>query len=206
MIKNFETYLKKAQLSHKIMIYLMPIILIGGLVFTYVLPMLEEEVDMLESEQAKLSSNIKRKQPKTVKKKLKKAKSKLLALKEQSDLDKDSLNFLYAKLTNLEVLEFDEKQWTLTLDDILKKSLKLNLAIKQIKNSDSQTEKKAQTIVPKKYVEIIGSGKYSDALKYLNFIESRQFLVDVKNIKIEKQTESKNIDFQFDFTIYGVNI
>ncbi len=206
LFEEFESYLKKVQLTQKIMILLMPIILIGGIVFMYLTPIQEDELEMLESENTKLQSNIKRKQPRIVKKKIKKSETTLLALKEKVEEDRDSLNYLYAKLTNMEVLEFNEQQWTITLDEILKQSLNLNIKIKHIKNSDSQMQEKHKNIVPKKYVEIIGSGKYSNTLKYLHFIENRQFLVDVKNIKMKKQDDSKNIDFHFNFTIYGVNI
>lgn len=206
LLEEFEAYLKKVQLTQKIMIFLMPIILIGGIVFMYLTPIQEEELEMLEGENTKLHANIKRKQPRVIKKKIKKSEATLLALKEQVEKDRDSLNYLYAKLTNMEVLEFNEQQWTVTLDEILKKSLKLDIKIKHIKNSDSQQKEKDEKIVPKKYVEIIGSGKYSDTLKYLHFIENRQFLVDVKNIKMKKQEDSENIDFHFNFTIYGVNL
>jgi Tfp pilus assembly protein PilO len=206
LFEEFEIYLKKVQLTQKIMIFLMPIILIGGIIFMYLTPMQEEELDMLESENTKLHANIKRKQPRVVKKKIKKAETSLLTLKEIFEENHDALNYLYAKLTNMEVLEFNEQQWTVTLDEILKKSLKLNIKIKHIKNSDSELKEGSDKIVPKKYVEIIGSGKYSDTLKYLHFIENRQFLVDVKNIKMKKQEDSKKIDFHFNFTIYGVNL
>jgi Tfp pilus assembly protein PilO len=206
LFEEFEIYLKKVQLTQKIMIFLMPIILIGGIVFMYLTPMQEEELDMLDSENTKLHANIKRKQPRVVKKKIKKAETTLLTLKEIFEENHDALNYLYAKLTNMEVLEFNEQQWTVTLDEILKKSLKLNIKIKHIKNSDSELKEGSDKIVPKKYVEIIGSGKYSDTLKYLHFIENRQFLVDVKNIKMKKQEDSKKIDFHFNFTIYGVNL
>jgi len=188
------------------MIYFMPIILIGGILFMYFIPIQEEALEMLESEQSKLHANIKRKQPRTLKKKIKKAETTLLSLKEKVGEDRDSLNYLYAKLTNMEVLEVNEQQWTVTLDEILKKSLNLNIKIKHIKNSDSKLKEDHKNIIPKKYVEIIGSGTYSNALKYLHFIENRQFLVDVKNIKMNKQEDSKDIDFHFNFTIYGVNI
>ena len=206
LLENFEKYLKKVQLTQKIMIFLMPIILIGGVVFMLVTPLQEEEVEMLESESAKLHANIKRQKPRNVKKNIQKSQEKLLTLKEDAEKNRDSLNFLYAKLTNMEVLEFNEQQWTATLDEILKKSLNLNIKIKQIKNSNSKEKETNKKIVPKKYVEIIGSGKYSDTLKYLHFIENRQFLVDVKNIKMEKQSDSENIDFHFNFTIYGIKI
>jgi hypothetical protein len=206
LFEKFENYLKKVQLTQKIMIFLMPAILVGGIVFMYLTPMQVEELDSLESESNKLQANIKRKQPRVVKKKIKKSEATLLSLKESAEEDRDSLNFLYAKLSNMEMLEFNEQQWTVTLDEILKKSLKLDIKIKHIKNNDSELKDGSDKIIPKKYVEIIGSGNFGNTLKYLHFIENRQFLVDVKNIKMQKQIDSENIDFHFNFTIYGANI
>lgn len=206
LISNFEAYLKKVQSSQKILIYLMPILLVSGIVFMYLTPMQTEELEMLESESTKLHANIKRKAPRTLKKKIQKEKETLLTLKEQVAEDRDSLHFLYAKLTNLEVLEFNEQQWTATLDAILKKSLTLDIKIKHIKNSDSEQKNGTDNIIPKKYVEIIGSGTYSDTVKYLHFIENRQFLVDIKNINMQRNQDTQKIDFHINFTIYGVNI
>ena len=138
LLEKFEKYLKKVQLTQKIMIFLMPITLIGAVVFMLVTPLQEEEVEMLESESAKLHANIKIQKPRNVKKNIQKSQEKLLTLKEDAEENRDALNFLYAKLTNMEVLEFNEQQWTVTLDEILKKSLNLNIKIKQIKNSNSK--------------------------------------------------------------------
>ncbi len=205
-VEKFEIYLKKVKPTQKILIFLMPLILFGGILFMTVLPMQEEEIEMLDAQNSKLTTNIKRKSSKTVKKKIQKSKKELLALKEKVQRDHDSLSFLYARLTNLEILEFSEQQWAVTLDDILKKSLSLNIKIKHIKNSDSEAKKAQEKIVPKKYVEIKGSAKFSDALEYLNFIENRQFLVDIKNIQMSRSENLQDIDFVINFTIYGVNI
>lgn len=206
LFTKFEDFLKKAEKPQKILIYLMPAMIVGGLIFMIISPMQVEELEMLESENAKLQSNIKRKAPRTVKRNIQLENKKLLALKEKMEEDRDSLHYLYAKLTNMEVLEFNEHQWTATLDEILKKSLTLDITIKHIKNSDSEQKNIVENIIPKKYVEIIGSGKYSDTLKYLHFIENQQFLVDIKNIKMNRHEESQDIDFHINFTIYGVNI
>ncbi len=205
-MKQFEEYLKKLKFSHKVLIYLMPMIVAFGVSFVYLLPLQEDEIINLEDQNSKLQANIKRKSPKTVKRQILQIKNEVLTLKEKNEQDFDSLNFLYAKLTNLEISEFSEKEWTLTLDEILKKSLNLNIDIKHIKNSNSKNLDKTKSIVPKKYVEIIGNAKFSDTMKYLNFIENQQFLVDIKNIKMQKSENSENIDFHINFTIYGVNI
>lgn len=206
IVKKFEQYLKSIKFSQKIFIYLLPLVAVFVGVFISVVPLQEEKLQLSYEVERKLLANIKRKSPKIIKNDVKKVKKELLSLKQSAEEDLDSLYFLRAKLTNLEVLEFNELQWTATLDEILKKSLSLDIKIKHIKNSDSNILKSSENLVPKKYVEIIGTGRYMDALKYLHFIENRQFLVDIKNIKMDKKLDTNEIDFHINFTIYGVNI
>ncbi len=207
VLTEFESYLQKVKLSQKIFIYLMPIMIVGSIVFMFILPVQEEELEVITSQQDQLHRDIKRKQPRTYKRKIKKSQEALLVLKEGVEKNKDSLNYLYAKLSNLEISDFDEKKWALTLDDILQKSLSLDIAIDYIKNSDSKIDIAKSEIVPKKYIEISGKGSYNSTLKYLHFIENTQFIVDIKNIQMEKIDEDADvIQFSINFTIYGVNI
>ncbi len=208
MLSEFESYLQKVKLSQKIFIYLMPLMLVGALIFMFIMPQQDEDLEVITSQQEQLHRDIKRKQPRSIKRKIKKAEQKLLALREDVEENRDSLNYLYAKLSNLEISDFDEKKWALTLDDILKKSLSLDISIDYIKNSDSKTDIHKSEIVPKKYIEISGRGSYNSTLAYLHFIENTQFIVDIKNIQMEKINEegSDMIQFSINFTIYGVNI
>ncbi len=206
ILKKLEHYLKNIKPTQKIFIYLLPVAIVVSGVFMFVVPSQEEQLQFLNESETKLLSNIKRKSLKTIKRDIKNIQNEILVLKEKTEEDLDALYFLRAKLTNLEVLEFNELQWTTTLDEILKKSLDLDIKIKHIKNSDSKILKRSENLVPKKYVEIIGTGRYSDTLKYLHFIENRQFLVDIKNIKMDSKVETNEIDFHINFTIYGVNI
>ncbi len=207
LIQDFENYLQKAKLSQKVFIYLMPIMIVGAVVFMFISPSYDETLETLTAQQEQLHRDIKRKLPRTIKRKIAKNEKKLLSLKEEVDENKDTLNYLYAKLSNLELSDFDEKKWALTLDEILQKSLTLHIDIDYIKNSDSKREVKAGEIIPKKYVEIHGKGSYSSTLSYLNFIENTQFIVDIKDIKMQKLQESPNkIEFSINFTIYGVTL
>ncbi len=208
MLTEFESYLQKVKRSQKIFIYLMPIMIVGAIIFMFIAPQQDEDLEILTSQQEQLHRDIKRKQPRTIKRKIKKAEQKLLVLREEVEKNRDSLNYLYAKLSNLEISDFDEKRWALTLDDILKKSLTLHISIDYIKNSDSKSDSKQSEIVPKKYIEISGKGSYNSTLAYLHFIENTQFIVNVKNIQMEKTDEegSDMIQFSINFTIYGVNI
>ncbi len=208
MLSEFESYLQKVKISQKIFIYLMPIMIVGAVIFMFITPWQDEELEILSSQQDQLHRDINRKQPRSIKRKIKKAQEQLLVLKEDVEKNRDSLNYLYAKLSNLEISDFDEKRWALTLDDILKKSLTLHISIDYIKNSDSKSDIHQSEIVPKKYIEISGKGSYNSTLEYLHFIENTQFIVDVKNIQMEKIDEegSGMIQFSINFTIYGVNI
>ncbi len=207
MLKNFEEYLKKAPSNQKLMIFAMPALIIGALVWYLILPVQEERMDTLSQEISQLQSNIQRKSPRILRKKIKKSEKKLLALKDEYERNRDDLNYLYARLTNLEISEFDAKRWTITLDAILKESLKLGITLQNIKNNDAKEGKKSENIVAKKYVEISGVGSYDKAVKYLAFIEDSGFLIDVKNIKMEKaQEDESRVEFSINFTIYGVNL
>lgn len=207
VLTEFESYLQKVKLSQKIFIYMMPIMIVGAIVFMFITPLQDEELEVITSQQDQLHRDIKRKQPRTIKRKIQKAEKELLVLREDVETNKDSLNYLYAKLSNLEISDFDEKKWALTLDDILQKSLSLDIAIDYIKNSDSKMDLAKSEIVPKKYIEIAGKGSYNSTLKYLHFIENTNFIVDIKNIQMEKSEADKEmIHFSINFTIYGVNI
>ena len=205
-IEKFENYLHKITLPQKIGIYLLPALLTGVIIYLDVLPLQEESYDQLTQRHDQIQRDIKRKSPFVLRKKIKKSKQKLLILKSKVQEDKDDLNFLYAKLTNLELAEFNESKWTQALDHILKKSLDLHITINHIKNNNSENKDQKKSILPKKYVEIAGTGSYKDTLAYLNFIESRNFLIKIKNINFSNNPKKAQINFVINFTIYGVNI
>lgn len=205
-VEKFNQYLSKLSLFQRIFIFLLPAFISATIIYLDILPMQEEELDQLTQQTEQLHRDIRRKSPIILRRKIKKSKKQLLALKTKVETSRDDLNFLYAKLSNLEISEFSEEKWALTLDKILKKSLALNLTLEHIKNNDSEIKNPAKDILPKKYVEITGKGSYKDAIKYLGFIENRQFLIDIKNIKFEKDATSNNVGFNINFTIYGVNL
>ncbi len=215
MLERFETFLQLAPRNQRLMIFAMPFMLVGALVWYLILPMQEERIDTLSQEITQLQHNIKRASPARLRSKIARTKKELLALRSRYERDRDDLNYLYARLSNLEIGEFDAKKWTITLDAILKESLKLGITLENIKNSDAGTKKKGahkkvhkmDNIIAKKYVEISGSGTYDKAVRYLAFIEDSGFLIDVKNIRMDRSDkEIGRVDFTIDFTIYGVQL
>ena len=205
-IEKLENYLSKIKPVQRAVIYLLPAFLTAAIIYLDILPVQEEELDLLTQESEQIHRDIKRKSPSVLRKKIKKAETKLLTLKTRVEENRDDLNYLYAKLTNLEISDFNEAKWALTLDKILKKSLALNIKIKHIKNNNSEIKNPGKDILPKKYVEISGEGSYKAVVSYLSFIENTQFLIDIKNIKFQKMSETQTVDFSINFTIYGVNL
>ncbi len=206
-IEKFENYLTKIRPAQRYFIYLLPALLAAAIVYLDILPLQEERLDTLTQQHEQLERDIKRKSPTRLRAKIKKSEKKLLALKSDVEEKRDDLNFLYARLTNLEISEFNDARWAMTLDKILKESLKRDIEIAHIKNSDSDLKKRNKRVLPKKYVEIEGRGSFKDILKYIAFIENTQFLIDIKNIKMEKiADEGRTVHFTLNFTIYGVNL
>ncbi|HHD83992.1 MAG TPA: hypothetical protein ENK93_03865 [Campylobacteraceae bacterium] len=205
-IEKFENYLTKIKPAQRYFIYLLPALLTAAIIYLDILPMQEEALDTRTQRHDQLQRDIKRKSPVVLRRKIRKAEKKLLALKTDVEEKRDDLTFLYAKLTNLEISEFNEAKWALTLDKILKESLKHRIALSHIKNSDSEVKRPGDAVLPKKYVEITGKGTFKETLKYLSFIENTQFLIDIKNLKMEKIPEEEKIKFTINFTIYGVNL
>ena len=205
-IEKFENYLSKIKPLQRYAIYLLPALLAGAIIYLDILPIQEEDLDTLTQRHDQLQRDIKRKSPARLRKKIKNTEKNLLALKTDVEEKRDDLNFLYAKLTNLEISEFNEAKWALTLDKILKESLRHHITLKHIKNSDSKAKNPNESVLPRKYVEISGRGSFKETLKYLSFIENTQFLIDVKNLKMEKTDDEEAIDFMINFTIYGVNL
>lgn len=204
--EKMENYFTRIKPTQRYFIYLLPALLAAAIVYLDILPMQEEELDTLSQQNEQLQRDIERKSPAVLQRKIRKSQKKLLALKTEVEEQEDDLHYLYAKLTNLEISEFNEAKWALTLDRILKESLKHHIAIEHIKNSDSEVKNPNREVLPKKYVEITGQGDFKAVLKYLAFIENTQFLIDMKNIKMEKLPEKSEIKFAFNFTIYGVNL
>ncbi len=205
-LEKFDNYLNKIKPAQRYFIYLLPALLSIAIIYLDILPIQEEELDTLTQRQEQLKRDIKRKSPARLRAKIKKAKKELLALKTEVEENRDDLNYLYAKLTNLEISTFDEQKWAITLDKILKESLRRHITIKHIKNIDSEVKNPNDSVLPKKYVEITGRGNFKETLKYLAFIENTQFLIDIKNIKFQKIPDENDIDFTINFTIYGVNL
>jgi Tfp pilus assembly protein PilO len=205
-IEKFENYLGKIKPAQRYFIYLLPALLTAAIIYLDILPYQEEELDTLTQQNEQLLRDIKRKSPARLRKKIKKGEKELISLKSEVEERKDDLNYLYAKLTNLEISEFNDAKWAITLDKILKESLKRHIEIAHIKNNDSEVKNPNSSILAKKYVEIEGKGNFKDILKYISFIENTQFLIDIKNIRMEKIPDENDISFTVNFTIYGVNL
>ncbi len=207
LLKSLDEFLQELDIKKKIFIYATPFI-VGLLILVFfILPIQNNEIEELKIEKEKLQNRLKKDRVSKIKAKIQSTQKQIFQLKESIEEDKDSLNYFYARLSNLDIIKFDEEKWLLVLNDILKKSALLNISIDVIKNSDPKIKDLTNQIVAKKYVEIVGSGDYKSILKYIDFIENSRYLAEIKNIKVYKSSSlDKKVEFKINFTIYGVNI
>ncbi len=207
LLKSLDEFLQELDIKKKIFIYATPFI-VGLLILVFfILPIQNSEIEELKIEKEKLQNRLKKDRVSKIKAKIQSTQKQIFQLKESIEEDKDSLNYFYARLSNLDIIKFDEEKWLLVLNDILKKSALLNISIDVIKNSDPKIKDLTNQIVAKKYVEIVGSGDYKSILKYIDFIENSRYLAEIKNIKVYKSSSlDKKVEFKINFTIYGVNI
>jgi hypothetical protein len=212
ILLKLEEYLKGLKLTQKSAVFLLPFLIVAVVLYLMVIPYYEDLNETIQTQQRTFEKRIKRKSANKLTLELEEKKKDILKLKEKIQNDKDDLNYLHAKLGNLNISSFDEREWTVTLENILEKSLALNLDIDYIKNSNSKIKdiKKDRSIAAKKYIEIGGSGSYSSILEYINFIEHIGFLIEIKNIEMNKEEKTKEkkvaINFVVNFMIYGVDL
>ena len=207
ILSKIEQVLKDLNKKQKIFVYATPFFIALAILFFVILPIQDDQIQELQTKQTQIQTNINKRSLSKIKKKIKQTQQEILELKEIVQENRDSLNYFYARLNNLDIATLDEKKWMSILDSILNKSLALNISIDSIQNSDSKTKTLKSKLVPKKYVEIVGKGSYANILKYINFIENNQYLKEIKNIKIDKvASQNKEVEFKLNFTIYGIDL
>ena len=106
--EKLENYFTKIKPTQRYFIYLLPALLATAIVYLDILPMQEEALETLSQQNEQLQRDIERKSPAALQRKIRKSQKKLLALKTEVEEKEDDLHYLYAKLTNLEISEFNE--------------------------------------------------------------------------------------------------
>ncbi len=200
---KFDNYIKNLPKSQLYMLYFVIILIAISLFYNFV-PDMANRKDLLQTNVATLKKNIKINSIERLDRAFKN--DNLIFLKQKNNFlkQKEQIRFLMSKLYGLEFAFFDEKEWVRMLDNMLRQSLKYNIKIKYVKNSNSIQNKNKSLIKKKKHVEIAGVGNYEDIVKYMHFIESLPVLLKFDDVKFVGN--KGKVDFDMSFDTYGIGL
>ena len=160
---------------------------------------IETKKDSIYSLESKLQKNNK----KVLEKITKKTKIEILTLEEEITNIKYKDKFIQAKLESLGFVIFNEIGIAQILDDILKNSLKNYIDIELI-NSTQINQAEGMHIVEKEQIEISGSSSFKNIVSLVQYIDSLNALIKIKNISIYLDSDKTNFDVNISH--YGVEL
>ena len=134
---------------------------------------------------------------------IKKSKKESLVLQEELADIRFKDRFIQERLESLGFIIFDEMGIAQILDDILRNSLKNYIDIHNISSQAVDKKDKAH-IVEKEHITIIGSGSFKSIMALIQYIDSVNALLRIKNISI-KLEEDATI-FELSISHYGVEL
>jgi len=119
---------------------------------------------------------------------------------------KDRLNRIKRSANSNSFFWFDDAKRSLLLEEILKKSLELELIVDKIEDISSDDNKSLNSnmeFLSTTRFEILGSGDFASVIKLASFIESTPYqLVKIEYLDISKKSEDK-LKFSLIFDLYG---
>lgn len=201
-MKQFDDYLKKADIKQKLMIYTSFILILGLLLNQFVPPMLEKRDTYLE-EIDRLERDITRNTAKRYKQRLKKKNQQLLVAKEEIQKAQEDIFFVMSNINKIEYAFFSDKKWANSIDDILKQSVQRDIKIISLKN-ESFEDIQQSIIKHKKTITINGTGTYPDILAFVQYIENINTLLEFKVIELKQDKDG--VAFSLAFNLYGVGL
>ncbi len=200
---KFDNYIKNLPKSQIYMLYLAIILIAISLFYNFVPDMIDRR-DLLQTNIVTLKRNIKINSIKRLSQVLKNDSQFLLKEKDKFLKQKEQIKLLMSKLYGLEFAFFDEKEWVGMLDKVLQRSLRYNIKIKYVKNSNIAQNEKKSLIKKKKHIEIEGDGSYEEVVRYMHFIESLPVLLKFNDIKFIGH--KGKVDFDMSFDTYGIGL
>lgn len=204
MNKTIE-YLNNLDKKQLVMLY-MCVVFLGYILFNaFISDMLDKQTSLradIDAKQMKIMSN----QPKRLKNQLQKQDRVLLINKDKLQEDTENINHLMSRLYQMKAVFFKEANLAKSLDLILEKSLKQNIQINFIKNSNDKVENLTELVQYKKSMNIDGNGKYKDIVQFIRFIEEQDLLMRLHDIKFEEDTKKQNVHFSLIIDFYGVGL
>lgn len=139
----------------------------------------------------------------SLKKGIKNSKNECLVLEEELVDIRFKDRFIQEKLESLGFIIFDEMGIAQILDDILRNSLQNYIDIQNISSQNINKKDKAH-VVEKEYITIVGSGSFKNVMALIQYIDSLNALLRVKNIAIK--LEDDQTLFELSISHYGVEL
>lgn len=201
-MKWFDNYLKSADRSQKLMVFVLFFVAVGFSLNHYIPPMLERQSelkDSVEMMQTKISQN----SVKKLKKQLEKKREELLIVKEDLVVKKGEVDFIMSQVYKIRYAFFDDKRWVNTLDNILQFSVKRNLKIYSLRSVDAKDDTNS-IIKVKKSIKIDGIGRFADIVALIQYIENFDTLLEFNSIKMSLAQEG--VEFSLELSAYGVGL
>ncbi len=201
-MNKFDQYLKTADKNQKLMVFAIFVIAVGFLLYYFVTPMLERNEELTNSTE-KMRLSLSKSGINRLKKQLASSNKKLLVEKEKLEVQKENSDYLMSNVYNIKYIFFNDARWANTLDDILKYSVEKNIKIDLLKNSNV-TDNSKNIIKVKKSIEIKGTGRYSDIVSLVQYIENFETLLKFNSIDMTLAKEK--VKFSFELSVYGVGL
>jgi len=201
-MKQFENYLKTADMKQKMMIFLSFFIAVGFLLNQFVSPMLDSQTE-LQDNVDRLQLEISRNLSNKLKKQLSTKTKELLSAKEEFDLQKNDINFVMSNVYKIKYAFFNDIRWANTLDDMLRYSVQKNLKVSSLKSLNAIDDSK-NIIKEKKSINITGVGRYANIVDFIQYIENFDTLL--KFNKVDMKLVDDGVAFEFEISTYGVGL
>jgi len=149
----------------------------------------------------KLDRDIKKYSKKTVLHKILAMKRKILDTKSKISNDEQKLNYLNTKILQNNFLLLSKKDFTLFLNNLLKKSIKNDVLLQDV-SIDKKDTKYIGKLKCKKIVQVDGYGNFLNTIKFIREIEEVKMMLQVKNLNIETNGTIPHTTFNILF--YGI--
>jgi len=197
-INAIDNYFYEKSLKDTVMMYLMVILVLGFVVFYFILPQAQKYRDTQfkvynntknQLQTLKIKKNVLYIQIGNLKKKIKNLDLEKIALKKQKDF--------YDELTNLlDFVEFNQYKWGDFVKNLVinakKEGLKVLGFTNKVYNDNNQ-------IINKKMdISLKINGEYKNLIYFIYQYENIRDLLRIENISI-----NKNKNFEIKFTLYG---
>lgn len=204
-MNKFEKYLEALDKKQKIMIYL-SVVFVAIMILNQILPSLSETQENLQSSISTMQMEILNNSSKKLKRDLDKTQELVVKNEEILDTQKQRVNHLMSQLYKVKFAFFREAELARSLDALLKESVKKDVKINSIKNTDEKIASLSELVHYKKSMSIEGESSYANILEFINYIENLDLLLSIKEVKLEELKEKSGVYFTLQINFFGVGL